>query len=157
MAAVEAGVNVRERNKIMKKTIGLLLAVVLVIGVIATAAFAGSGDGTRDYVGAGAQAGNGYAWGFTELAGDGINDNFVDTNNDGVCDNFVDLDEDGINDARGTNAKGMGAGLEGRGQGQGACDGANFVDDDGDGVCDNAGSGVGGQRMGMSGGRGIHR
>jgi hypothetical protein len=157
MAAVEAGVNVRERNKIMKKTIGLLLAVVLVIGVIATAAFAASGDGTRDYVGAGAQAGNGYAWGFTELAGDGINDNFVDTNNDGVCDNFVDLDEDGINDARGTNAKGMGAGLEGRGQGQGACDGANFVDDDGDGVCDNAGPGVGGQRMGMSGGRGIHR
>jgi hypothetical protein len=143
----------------MKKTIGLLLAVALVIGVMATAAFAVSGDGTRDYVGAGAgaQAGNGYAWGFTDLVGDGINDNFVDTNNDGVCDNFVDLDEDGINDARVSSARGMGAGLEGRGQGQGACDEANFVDADGDGVCDNGGSGVGGQRMGMNGGRGIHR
>ena len=136
----------------MKKTIGLLLALALVIGVMATAAFAASGDGTRDYLGSGAQAGSGYAWGFADLDVDGINDNFVDLDGDGLCDNFVDVDEDGVNDLRGTAARGMGAGEFG----SGTCTGDNFVDEDGDGVCDNAGTGVGGQRMGGNG-RGAHR
>ena len=130
----------------MKKTIGLLLAVALVIGVFAATALASTGDGIRDYDGA--QAGNGYAWG-VDVDGDSINGNFVDSDGDGLCDNFVDSDGDGINDLRGMTA--------GRGLGSGSCDGAAFIDENGDGLCDNAGPGVGGQQMGGNGRGGRNR
>ncbi|MDH5371646.1 MAG: hypothetical protein OEX97_01740 [Acidimicrobiia bacterium] len=133
----------------MKKTIGLLLAVALLVGVMATAAFAAApGDGIRDFQNVGTQAGNGYAWGFVDEDGDGVSDSFIDEDGDGNCDNYVDADGDGYNDLRGT--RGMG----GHGP-NGACDGENFIDADGDGVCDNAGAG-GGQR-GMNGGNGHGR
>jgi len=126
----------------MKKTIVLLLAVALLIGVFAAAALAASGDGTRDFVGAGAQVGNGHAWGFVDAGADGINDNFIDVDGDGVCDNFVDVDNDGINDLRGTAAAGR--------FGSGACQAENYgIDASGDGTCD--GAGFGGQRMGANG------
>ena len=81
----------------MKKTIGLLLVVGLLVGILATAAFAATpGDGIRDPTG----SGNGHAWGAD--ADDRGTANFVDADNDGVCDNFVDADGDGINDSRGT-------------------------------------------------------
>jgi hypothetical protein len=133
----------------MKKTLGLLLAVALLVGAMATAALAAApGDGIRDFDNVGNQAGNGYAWGFIDEDGDGISDNFIDADGDGVCDNYVDADGDGVNDLRGT------TGLGGHGPNS-ACDGENFVDADGDGVCDNAGSG-GGSR-GISGGNGHGR
>jgi hypothetical protein len=131
----------------MKKTIGLLLVVGLLIAAMAAAAFAAvPGDGIRDLVGTGSQAGDGHAWGFVDVDSDGVNDNFIDANGDGVCDNFVDNDGDGINDLRGT----LGVGGHGP-HGTGACDGDNFIDADGDGVCDNAGSGGGQQRRGGNG------
>jgi hypothetical protein len=128
----------------MKRTIGLLFLIALVVGVMATAALAATpGDGVRDFVDAGDQVGAGYAWGFVDDDGDGVNDNYLDGNGDGVCDNFVDEDGDGVNDLRGTNA------ADRPGARASACDGDDFVDADGDGVCDNAGSGqMGGQRHG---------
>lgn len=129
----------------MKKTIGLLLVVGLLVAVMATAAFAAApGDGIRDLVGTGSQTGNGHAWGFVDADGDGVNDGYIDADRDGVCDRFVDTDGNGINDLRGT--------LGGHGpHGAGNCEGENFVDADGDGVCDNAGSGGGLHRMGGNG------
>lgn len=128
----------------MKKALGLLLVVGLLVAAMATAALAAApGDGVRDFVDTELQMGNAHAWGFVDADGDGVNDNFVDANGDGVCDNFVDSDGDGINDMRGT--RGMG------GHGEGACSGDDFVDADGDGVCDNAGAGGGSQRMGGNG------
>jgi len=124
---------VLERSNIMKRALGLLLVVGLLIAAMATAAVAASpADGVRDLVATGSQVGNAYATGFVDADDNGISDNFVDANNDGICDNFVDADGDGINDLRGT--VGMG------GQGNGTCSGDNFVDADGDGVCDNVGS-----------------
>jgi hypothetical protein len=124
----------------MRKTIGLLLVVGLLVGILATAAFAAApGDGIRDLIG----VGNGHAWGAE--AGD-QGDNFVDADNDGVCDNYVDDDGDGLNDLRGT----LGSGGFGP-HGSGECDGSGFVDADEDGVCDNAGSGAGQRRMGGNG------
>ena len=131
----------------MKKTIGLLLVVGLLVAVMATAAFAAApGGGIRDLVNTGSQAGNGHARGFVDVDGNSINDNYVDADGDGVSDNFVDNDGDGINDLRGT-LRVCGHGPHGTG----ACDGDNFVDADGNGVCDNAGSGGGQQRMGGNG------
>jgi hypothetical protein len=140
-------VYVRERNNIMKKAFGLLLVVGLLVAAMATAALAAvPGDGVRDLVDAGSQAGNGYAWGFVDADENGINDSFVDVDGNGVCDNFADLDGDGINDFRGT----LGMGSHGP-NGIGDCAGDNFIDIDGDGECDNAGSGGGQQRMGSNG------
>lgn len=131
----------------MKKALGLFLAVALIVGVMATAAFAAApGDGVRDFDNAGAQAGNGYAWGFVDEDGDGINDKMVDADEDGLCDNYVDEDGDGVNDLRGTQ------GFGGHGP-NGTCSGEGFVDADGDGVCDNAGTG-GGAQHGRNGGQG---
>jgi hypothetical protein len=124
----------------MKKTIGLLLVVGLLVGILATAAFAATpGDGIRDLIG----AGNRHALG---AEADHRGDNFVDADNDGVCDNYVDDDGDGINDLRAT----LGGGGFGP-HGSGNCDASGFVDEDGDGVCDNAGSGGGQMRMGGNG------
>ena len=131
----------------MKKALGLLLVVALLVAAMATAAFAAEpGDGVRDYVGTGSQAGNGSAWGFVDVDENGINDNLVDVDGNGVCDNFVDVDGDGINDLRGT----LGMGSHGP-RGTGDCSGDNFIDVDGDGICDNAGSGGGQQHRGGNG------
>lgn len=125
----------------MKKTIGLLLVVGLLVGVLATAAFAATpGDGIRDLIG----SGNGHAWG-TDADDRGAT-NFIDADHDGVCDNYVDKDGDGVNDLRGT----LGGGGNGP-HGSGDCDGSGFLHEDGDGVCHNAGSGGGQNRMGGNG------
>jgi len=139
----------------MKKALGLLLAVGLLMAVMTTAALAAApGDGVRDFVDAGLQVGNAHAWGFADVDGDDFNDNFVDEDGDGVCDNFIDADGDGINDLRGT----LGVGDQGaHGNGDGTCAGDSFGDADGDGVCDNAGTGgaVGGQQRMGGGGHGV--
>lgn len=139
----------------MKKTLGLILAVGLLMAAMTTAALAAApGDGVRDFVDTESQMGNAHAWGFADTDNNGVNDNFVDANDDGVCDNFVDAGGDGFNDLRGT----LGMGGQGaHGNTDGACSGDNFVDEDGDGFCDNAGSGGAGgdhQRMG-GGGHGV--
>ncbi len=131
----------------MKKAFGLLLVVGLLVAAMATAAFAAvPGDGTRDYVGAGSQAGNGYSQNFVDVDPvDGINDNFVDVDGDKICDNFVDEDGDGFSDLRVPRSEGA----QGpHGNGTGVCDAENFVDANNDGICDTAGSGGGQQRMG---------
>ena len=133
----------------MKKAFGLLLAVGLLVVVTAAAAVAASpGDGVRDLVGDGSQAGTGYAWGAGDTVDSrfGMHKDFADADGDGVCDNYVDANGDGINDLRGTRGEG-GHGLRGSGD----CDGESFVDANGDGVCDNVGSGGGLRRMGRNG------
>lgn len=72
----------------MKRTFGLLLVLGLLMAGLATAVLAATpGDGVRDPVGTGLQAGNGYARGFVDADSDGVNDNFIDADGDGVCDN----------------------------------------------------------------------
>ncbi len=129
----------------MKKTIGLLLVVGLLVGILATAAFAATpGDGIRDLIG----SGNGHAWG---ADAEDRAAHFIDADGNGVCDNFVDEDGDGINDLRGT-LGGSGNGPHGFGD----CDSSGFVDEDGDGVCDNAGRGTGYNRRGGNGQGNVH-
>ena len=118
----------------MKKTIGFLLVVGLMVGAMAAVALAATpGDGMP-------------------AADDRIGANFVDEDGDGVCDEFVDEDGDGVCDNAGQNAMGEGNGYMGgrnaefsengpHGTHQGSNGGAGFVDADGDGVCDNAGAG----------------
>lgn len=114
----------------MKKTIGFLLVVGLMVGAMAAVALASTpGDGIP-------------------AADDQTGANFVDVDGDGVCDEFVDEDGDGVCDNAGQNAMGEGNGYMGgrnaefdengpRGTHQGSNGGAGFVDADGDGVCDN--------------------
>ena len=130
-----------ERSNIVKKTLGILLAAALVIGLMATAAFAAApGDGVRDLVQAGDQNGNTYrhadgSSNFVDLDGDGRNDNFVDADGDGECDNYADRERLGTG---GMGQKGP------HGTGDGTCDG--------DGGCDFAGTGQmgGGMQHGRS-------
>jgi hypothetical protein len=93
--------------------IGLLVALVLVVGISAMAMAAGPGPAY----------GNGGAAGY---AGQGalISESFVDADGDGVCDNYVDRVP--LQDGTG-NQWGAGTGTPG----------ANFVDANGDGLCDN--------------------
>lgn len=125
----------------MKKTIGFLLVVGLMVGAMAAVALAATpGDG----IPAGAD--------------DQTGANFVDEDGDGVCDGFVDEDGDGICDNAGENGHGEGAMGEGNGymggrngemgepgshgnSHQGSEGGGRFLDEDGDGVCDHEGSG----------------
>ena len=125
----------------MKKTIGFLLVVGLMVGSMAAVALASTpGDGVP------------------AVADDQTGANFVDADGDGNCDEFVDEDGDGIRDNAGENGHGEGAMGEGNGymggrngemgepgshgnQYQGSEGGGEFLDEDGDGVCDHAGDG----------------
>ena len=95
-----------------KFAVGLLVAIVLVLGISAAAMAAGPGpnysDGVAGYAGQGA----------------GLSDTYVDADGNGICDNFEVRVP--AQDGRGAPA-GIGYGTPG----------ANFVDADGDGVCDN--------------------
>ena len=126
----------------MKKTLGILLAAALIIGLMATAAFAvAPGDGVRDRVQAGDQIGNAYGYAnsyssFVDADGDGVNDSFVDADGDGECDNYADRERLGTG---GMGEKGP------HGTGDGTCDG--------DGECEFAGTG----QMGGAGQHGRSR
>ncbi len=123
----------------MKRTIGFLLVVGLMVGAMAAVALASTpGDGVP-------------------AADDQTGANFVDEDGDGNCDEFVDVDGDGICDNAGENGHGEGAMGEGNGYmggrnadfsengphgtHQGSESGGEFLDEDGDGVCDHAGDG----------------
>ena len=136
----------------MKKTIGFLLVVGLMVAAMATVALAATpGDG------------------IPAVSDDQAGTNFIDEDGDGVCDEIED--EDGYGDCDNANAHAYGEGALGEGNGymggrngevgeagshgnayQGSEGGGKFLDEDGDGVCDHEGNGRQ-QQMGQGHGR----
>ncbi|MCB2224388.1 MAG: hypothetical protein KQH83_09495 [Actinobacteria bacterium] len=134
----------------MRKTIGFLLVVGLLVGAMAAVALAAtSGGDIAQTVAEG---------GFVDDDGDGVCDNFVDDDGDGVCDNANGAGTgtgDGYAHMGGRTGDDDWAGGRGASGGnayQGTEGGGEFVDEDGDGVCDHAGDGEQ-QQMGHGHGR----